>query len=96
MVHNLRKAHKKWVQSSQVMGMDGVGSWTPGLFYYAVVREVLLYGSDMWDMSPYIGRILGRFHHRVVVRLIGWNPRRRTDGTLVFPPLSESVIEEMV
>ena len=41
-----------------------------------VVQVVFLYESDMWVMSPHVGRTLGGFRHRVAHRLTGWKPRR--------------------
>ena len=58
-----------------------------------MVYAIPLYGSETWVMSPRIGRTLGSFHHRVVHRLTGWQPRRRTDGTGVYPPLVKAMVE---
>ena len=84
-VHNLRKAQKKWEQLSRVMVREGRDSCTPGLFYAVVVQAVLLYGSDMWVMSPLIGKMMGSFQLMVIHRLTGWQPRRRAYGTWSTP-----------
>ena len=60
----------------RVLGREGADAWTLGVLYVAVVHSVLLHGSDMWVPYPCIGRTLGRFHHRVARRLMGWQPRR--------------------
>ena len=39
--------------------------------YTTVVQAVLLYGSVLWVVYPWIGKALGRFHHRVILRLAG-------------------------
>ena len=49
--------------------MRGRMSGSPACFYKAAVQNVLLYGSDMWVLTPQMVRTLGDHHHRVVV---GW------------------------
>ena len=51
-----------------------------------------LYGSEMWVMSPRIGKTLGGFHHRVVRILTRWNPKKRLDVTWGYPPLTEVIL----
>ena len=46
-----------------------------GMFYTVVVQLVLLYGVELWFMSPYIGKAMGDFHHWVIRRLVGWIPQ---------------------
>ena len=70
---------------------EGSDDWTLGMFYIAVVQSVILYGSETWFMFLHIGRTLGRFHNRVVRRLVGRQPKRRMDGTLGYPPLAEAM-----
>ena len=82
-VHNLRKAQKKWEWLSQVLRREGVDAWMSGLFYVMVVQVVFLYGSETWVMYPHIGRGMGRSHPRVVHSLTGWHLRKSADGTLV-------------
>ena len=74
----------------------GGGAWMSRLVYVSVVQAVLIYGLDTWVMSPHIGNTLGRFHHRLVCRLTGRNLRRRTDGTWVYPPLTEAMAETVL
>ena len=71
-VKNLRWAQKKWERMIRVLGREGAYSWMLGVFYIAVVKAVLLYGSETWVMSLFIGRTLGGFHHRVDLRLTRW------------------------
>ena len=42
---------------------------TSGRLYVAMIRVFLLYGSETWLMTPYIGRFLAGFHHIVARRL---------------------------
>ena len=44
-------------------------------------------------MYPRIWRTLGSFHHRVVRRLMGRQPRRGPDGRWLYPPLAELMAE---
>ena len=43
-VRNLRRAQKNWERLMQVLGREGLYACTLGMFYVAVVQEVLLYG----------------------------------------------------
>ena len=93
MVHNPRKVRKKREKLSWVLVRDGEDEWVLGLFYIELVHEVLLYGSDMWVISPRIVRKMGGFHHKVVRRLTRRQPRRKMDGTWVHLPLEEAMSE---
>ena len=64
-VRNLLRAQQKWALLSRVLGREGADARTLGRIYVVVVQVVLMYGSEMWVMTPHIGRVLGRFHHRV-------------------------------
>ena len=79
-VHNLRRAQKKWAWLTRLLGREVADAWTPGMFYNAVLQPVLLYGSEIWVMLPRIGRTLVGFHHRVVHILTGRQPWRVLDG----------------
>ena len=82
-VHNLRKAQKKWVWLSRVLVREGADAQRPGLLYVSVVQAVLLYGSEMRVTSPHIGRKLSGFHYWLEHRLKGRQLRRRIDGIFV-------------
>ena len=73
----------------------GADSRTLVMFYLVVVKVVLLYGSEMWVMSPRIWSKMGGFHHSMVPRLAGRQMRRRTDVMWVYPPLTEAMVETM-
>ena len=75
-LHNLRRAQKKWARLTRVLGREGEDARTSGIFYVEVVQVVLLYGLKTWLMSPRIGRTLGGFHHRVSRRMTRRKPRR--------------------
>ena len=52
--------------------------------YLVVVQLVMIYGSKTWVMTPHIGRVLGGFHHRVALRLMGRQPWRGRYGVWVY------------
>ena len=63
-VVNLRKARKKWARMSRILGQEGANAQTSGTFFKAVVQAVLLFGSEMWVVTPHVSRTLGGFQHR--------------------------------
>ena len=69
---------------------------TLGVIYIAVVQAVMLYGSEMWVMKPRIGRVWGRFHHRVDRRLTGRQPCRGRYGGWLYPPLLDAIAEAVL
>ena len=44
-------------------------------------------------MTPHIGRVLGRYHHRVACRLAGRQPRRGREGVWTYPLLEDAMEE---
>ena len=79
-VNNLQIAWWKWAQLTRVLSMEVVDERTLDQIYLAVVHLVMIYESETRIMTPHIGRVLGRFHHRVACRMIGRQPRRGRDG----------------
>ena len=49
---------------------------------------------ETWVLTPLIGRLLGRFHHRVEIRLEWMKPQKRTDGTWSYPPIEDAIQAE--
>ena len=49
-------------------------------------------GSKTWVMKPCIGRVLGRFHHRVIRRLTGRKNRIEGDGVWIYLPLKDVMV----
>ena len=58
------------------------------MFSKAVVHVVLLFGSNMWVMTPRMGRALGSFQHGVARRITGRQPKKREEGGWKYPPLA--------
>ena len=68
-VGNSSNSRKRWTRMLRILGREGADPQTLEFVYKAVVQATLLFGAESWAMSPRIGRILGRFHHRVARRL---------------------------
>ena len=92
MVRKLHKERRKWARLTRVLSREGEDARTSGQIYLALVQLVLLYGSETWVMTPRIGRVLSRFHHRVDRRLTGRQPRRGRDGVWVYPTLEDAML----
>ena len=54
--------------------MEGEDILTPGRFYLAVVQAILIFGSEMWVVTPHTGRALEGFHHKVARQIMGKHP----------------------
>ena len=101
-VANWRKSGNKWAGMSRIIGQEGENLRTPGKISMMVIQEELLFGSEIWVATPHIGRMLGGFHHRVALRLIGKQPQMSPYGGWDSPPphrggeeIREAVLEEV-
>ena len=65
-----------------------------GRFYVSVVQAVLLFGSEMWVLTPWLEKSLEGFHHREVWQMAGMGPKHQRYGTWVYPPIGVAL--EMV
>ena len=70
-VGNLRKAMQAWENFVRILGLEGADVQTLGWFYLAVVQATLLWGSEMWVVTPHTAKTLGGFRHRVAQRIKG-------------------------
>ena len=62
-----------------------------GRFYVAVVQAVLLFGSEMWVLTPQLEKALEGFHHRAERRMAVMGPKRQPDGTWLYPPIGAAL-----
>ena len=92
-VGNFGKAKNIWWRLSRILSREGADPKVSGYFYKSVAQAVLLFGAETWVLTPRMERALDSFHHRVVRRLAGRQPRRRGDGSWSYPPLAEAMGE---
>ncbi len=52
MQSNLMKARKSWAQVSCVLRAENASPKVSGVFYKEIVQAVLLFGIEMWKLSP--------------------------------------------
>jgi hypothetical protein len=55
------------------------------MFYKATVQAVLLFGSELWKLSPLSLKSLEGFHVQAVCRMAGKELTRNLDGTWTYP-----------
>ena len=70
-----------------ILGREGADRRKAGNFYVAVVQAVLLFGYEMWVLTPQLEKSLKGFHHRAVRRISGMFPKRQRDGKRVYTPI---------
>ena len=92
-VVNLRKARKSMARMTRILVWEGADLRVSRIFFKALVKAVLIFGSEMWVLNPRMEQALSSFHHRVARRIIGRKLRRWGEGGWDYPPL-ESAIEE--
>ena len=61
-VRSLHRERMKWERFSILLGQEGAGIIISGSFYMAVVQYILLFGLEVWVITPRILRVLGRLH----------------------------------
>ena len=79
------------------------GKWsdkrTVEKFYVAVVKAVLLFGLDIWVVTPQLEKSFSGFHNQAVQRVVGMGLERQLNIIWVYPPigatLSRVVLEEI-
>ena len=63
------------------------------MFYVVLVQAVLIYGSETCVIPPRIGKMMYRFHHKVILMFMQHRPKRSLDGTWDYPSLEEVMVE---
>ena len=56
-----------------------------------VVQAVLLFGSEMWAMTPRLEKALKGFHHWAVWRMAGMIPKHQWGGSWMYPPIGAAM-----
>jgi hypothetical protein len=89
---NLKKARVCWAWVTRVLRAENVMPKMCGMFYKATVQAVLLYGSEMWSLSPLSMKRLEGFHICAVWQMSGKRPEQNVNGSWTYPR-SEEVLE---
>ena len=92
---NMQQARQKWGRMVNILGRDGAYKRMPRKFYVAVVQAVLLFGSEMWVVTPRMEKALLGFHHREVRRMAGMVHGRQLNRAWVYPPIG-AVLETVL
>ena len=82
-----------WGRLSWVLQKENAPVKVCASFYRATVQAVLLFGSETWVTTPSMLRTLEGFHLRAARRMTGMMPKRKSDGSWVYPD-SEKVLKE--
>ena len=80
MVVNLQRVRKSWGRLLRILSQEGANPKVSGNFFKAVTQAVLLFGAEMWVLTPRMERALGSFQHMVTQCLTGRQLRRRGTG----------------
>ena len=87
------KARKKWARISHFLGREGADAKKLVIFYKALVQAVLLFVSEMWVVTPRIGRTRGGFQRYLALHLTGKQLKRYVDGNWRYSPVSADMAE---
>jgi hypothetical protein len=82
---NMKEARKSWEQVSCILRAKNASPKVCGVFYIAIVQAVLLFGSEMWKLSPLSLKSLEGFHIRAARCMAGKMPTKNTHGTWTYP-----------
>ncbi len=82
---NLKIARKSWGQVSHILREENASPKVCGEFYKAIVQAVLLFGGEMWKLSPLSLKSLERFQIWAARRMAGKMPTKNPDGTWTYP-----------
>jgi hypothetical protein len=73
-IKNLVKARQRWARISRVLTREGANPRVSAVFYKAVIQTLLLYGSEIWLLTPRMLSKLEGFHQQIARRLTGRAP----------------------
>ncbi len=89
---NLKKACKSSGQVSHILRAENTSPKVCGVFYKAIVQAVLLFGSEMWKLSPLSLKSLEGFQIWAAHRMAGKMPTKNPNGTWTYP-ISRDVLK---
>ncbi len=91
---NLKKARAVWSRLSCTIRSENASPCACGIFYKATVQSILLFGSEMWNLSPSGLKLLEGFHIRAAWRMAGKRPMKLPDSTWMYSN-SVQVLEDV-
>ena len=71
LIRNLTKVRVVWRRMWRILSREGAMSRVHGFLFKAVAQSVLLFGTEMWMVTPHMGQVLGVFQYQVERRLMG-------------------------
>lgn len=93
---NITKARLQWNRISPVLRAHSFPNRIKGLFYKAIVQDILLFGADSWTLTPFLLSTLNSFHHHVARSLstlpITFNNNDPSDFRL---PSNDAVLDDV-
>ena len=60
-VRNLSWAKAVWKRMTRILSREGAEPRVSVFFFKSVVQSVFLFGSEIWVVTPHMGRVLGFF-----------------------------------
>ena len=75
-----------WTRLWMILGREGAYTRTSGCFYIVVAQSTLIFGSEMWFVTPRMARTLGGFPHQVARYIIGKLPKIHLYVIRIYPP----------
>ena len=84
---HLVKAQKSWGRLTRILSREGADKRLSGTFFKTVVQQVILFGAEMWVLTPQIERELDRFIHGAARSITGKQPLRGWYGKWYYPSL---------
>ena len=76
----LKLVRKSWSRMTRILGREGGNLRVSVMFFKVVVQVVLLFGSETWLLTPFMGRDLESLQHRIVWRITGGHLIKRKEG----------------
>ena len=83
-VRNLSWARAVWRRISPIISKEESMLQLSVLFFKDVVQAVLLFVSETWVVTPYVGKALGGFQDQVARALTGCLPCRTPDRNFIY------------
>ena len=76
-IEKLQKARNNLVRSSRILSREGADPKVLGNCFKVVTQAVLLFGAEIWVMTPRVERALSSIQYRNARRFNGRQPRIR-------------------